>query len=500
MIAPAGASAPVTSPRGRRVGVIDIGSNSVRLVVFDGLLRQPLPIFNEKVQCGLGRSLSATGRLDEAGSARALAILERFARLVEAMNLGRLGVLATAAVREADDGADFVARVEKSAGLRVEVLSGAEEARLSALGVASATPGLEGMMGDLGGGSLELVAFEAGEPGAQATLPLGQLRLLELAGAERLAPAIDEALAGVPWLDRMRGRALYVVGGGWRSLARIHMDWADYPLPVVHGYSLTEAQAVELAGKVAGLDRAAIDDLDGVSSSRLEALPVAALTLGRLLEAARPGRVVFSAHGLREGWLYDQLDAATRARDPLIDACRELAAREGRFTEHGEELAAWTTPLFPDESAARRRLRLAACLLSDLAWRAHSDHRPDEALNSVLWAPFVAIEHPERAFVALAVRARYTSRAKGPAARVAGLLTAEAAERARVLGLALRLGHTITAGVPGILGHFSLRLTGEEVVLQAGRKDQALLGEAVRGRLDHLARALDRTAATEDVD
>jgi exopolyphosphatase/guanosine-5'-triphosphate,3'-diphosphate pyrophosphatase len=500
MVDPASDLAPGPVPRGRRAGVIDIGSNSVRLVVFDGLLRQPLPIFNEKVQCGLGRAIDITGRLDEAGAEKALAALARFARLVAVMDIGHLGVLATAAVREAVDGPDFVARVAATSGLDVEVLSGADEARLAALGVISAMPTADGVMGDLGGGSLELVALEAGTAGPHATLPLGQLRLQEIASrdAGSLDSMIDDALATVPWLEKMRGRKLYAVGGGWRSLARVDMTRTDYPLRVVDGYALSRKRAAELTEAVVKLGAGTLGKLERVSQSRLEVLPVAARTLSRLLVLTAPDRVVFSAHGLREGWLYDQLDAVTRERDPLIAACRELASREGRFSEHGEELAAWTAPLFRDESAERRRLRLAACLLSDLAWRAHPDHRPGEALHHVLWAPFVGIEHPERAFLAVAVRARYTSRAKGSRAEPAAkLLSAEAAKRARMLGLALRLGHTITGGVPGVLGRFSLRLDRRRLILQVGRRDQALMGEAVRGRLDHLAKALDRGPVVE---
>ena len=484
--------------RARRVGVIDVGSNSVRLVVFDGLHRRPIPVFNERVMCGLGRGLKATGRLDKEGVAGALAALGRFARLSQAMELASLDVLATAAVREAEDGPDFVAQVRQHCGLEVRVLSGKEEARLAALGVISATPEADGAMGDLGGGSLELVALDLGGLGAQATLPLGLLRLQELAGEDpsRLRGVIDESLAAARWLRETRGRPLYAVGGGWRALARADMARTGYPLHIIHGYALSPERAAELAKSVAGMDRRVLERLPGVPRRRFDLLPLAALVLARLLKVARPGRVVFSAHGLREGWLYARLPDEARRQDPLLEACRELASREGRFSEHGEELAAWTAPLLPDEGREGARLRLAACLLSELAWRAHPDHRADEALLTILWAPFVAVDHPQRAFLALAVHARYTGGGESAAvAQTAKLIDAEGAERARLLGLALRLGHTITGGAPGVLGKFSLHLPEGELVLALSRRDQALMGEAVERRLDALAHALGRVPA-----
>ena len=500
MASEATARAPHARERGGRLGVIDIGSNSVRLVVFDGLQRQPIPVFNERVMCGLGRELGSSGRLDEAGAALALATVCRFARLSEVMALGRLEVVATAAVREAADGADFVAELERRSNLKVRVLSGAEEARLSALGVISSAPGADGAMGDLGGGSLELVALEGGEPGPQATLPLGQLRLREIAaaGPERLSQAIDEQLASTPWLAAVEGCTLYAVGGGWRALARADMALTGHPLRVIHGYRLSRRRALELARTVAGLDRRSLARLPGVPRKRLDDLPYAALVLSRLLAAARPREVMISGHGLREGWLYDQLDAEARRRDPLIEGCRDLAAREGRFAEHGDELFRWTAPLFPDEAADHGRLRLAACLLSEVAWRGHPDRRADEALLTVLWAPFVAIDHPSRAFVALAVHARYGGDGDSDAAGAAARLTEpEAVRRADLLGRALRLGHTITGGAPGLLDDISLRLDERGLVLTLASRNQVLMGEAVRRRLDALAAALGRAASVE---
>ena len=176
LIAPASGGDPAER---RRVGVIDIGSNSIRIVVFSGATRAPLPIFNEKVMCGMGRRLHSTGKLDPDGVDLALGNLPRFAAAAEALGVDRLRVVATAAIRDALDGAQFIARVRETAGLKIEIISGETEARLSALGLVSSLPEADGVIGDLGGGSLELVRLDKGALGPQATLKLGPLRLNE---------------------------------------------------------------------------------------------------------------------------------------------------------------------------------------------------------------------------------------------------------------------------------------------------------------------------------
>ncbi len=497
------ALAPAPAPAEQRVAVIDVGSNSVRLVVFDRLERQPFPVFNEKTACGLGRGFDKNGRLDAASRDKAVAVLERFARLVQAMQVSRVRVLATAAVRDAVDGAAFVAKVKARTGFVVEILSGAEEARLAAQGVLCGTPGADGVMGDIGGGSLELVALDGGRIGSYATLPLGLLRLstAKFRTARQLSEHIDEQLAGVGWLDELRGRTLYAVGGGWRSLARAHIHDSGYPLRVIHGYELSHARAEKLVRTIAGGDVESLKRTPRLSRGRAELAPFAAQVMWRLLLRAEPARVSFSAYGLREGWLFDQLPAAVQAEDPLLAACRRLATEEGRFPVHGDELVRWTSRLFPGESPARERLRLAACLLSDIAWRMHPETRHEEALLRVLWAPMVGIDHKERVFVALAIYSRYTSqRRSGLAERVAKLINADAARRARILGLALRLGHTITGGASGLLDSLALEPREGALCLIHDQSDALLIGEAVRARFSALARAMDMTAHVETRD
>ncbi len=477
---------------GERYGVIDIGSNSIRLVVFEGLRRVPLPLFNERILCGLGRNLHDTGRLDPEGIDQALVNLDRFGVLLRAMGVARFDAIATAAVRDAEDGAEFVAEVERRCGFRVRVLSGAEEAEMAALGVLSGSPEADGVMGDLGGGSLELVHLVDGEIAEQATLPLGPLNLFAASGGRRklARKVVDEALAELPWLGKMRGRAFYAVGGNWRALAHAHMAHSGYPLNIIHHYRLRCGDLTKIAGLVARQSRESLTGIRGVSSRRLDLLPLAALVMDRVLSAAEPRDVVFSAHGLREGLAYERLGERHRRKDPLLSAVRDISARIARFPEHGPELFEWTQNLFDEETAPERRLRHAACLLSDVGWRAHPDYRAAQAGAEVLHARALHVSHQERVFLALAVFGRYTSRGThGELRTVERLLDEQTAGRARIIGSAVRLGETLCGGVPGVLERFSLKSAPRrsELRLNCRRRDRNMLGEVVLRRFEALA-------------
>ncbi len=485
---------PAAPAQPARHGVIDIGSNSIRLVVFDGSGRVPLPLFNEKILCGIGRGVQRTGRLHAEGAALALDNLERFAALLDSMDVGQVDAVATAAVRDAADGADFVREGARRTGLSIRVLSGEREAALAAAGVLSGMPDADGLMGDLGGGSLELVRLADGAAAEHATLPLGPLNLGGATKREftRARKAVDAALAEVPWLRNCAGSDLYAVGGNWRALARIHMARTEYPLRVIHYYRVRRRALMELAGFVTRQSRESLAELRGAPRRRLDLLPMAALVIQRLLRAATPRDVVFSAQGLREGLAHEHLPAACRAQDPLLAACQDLAARNARFPQWGDELAVWTQALFPGEAAGDARLRRAACLLSDIGWRAHPDYRAEQASAGVLYAPALHARHEERCFLARAVFARYNGREGGEAEAVPQLLRAAAARRAHIIGLAARLGDTVSSGVPGLVGRFPLVLSRRKLVLRHQPEDRAMIGEAVMRRLEMLAAAMGR--------
>ena len=488
-------------PDAPRCAVVDLGSNSVRLVVFEGRSRNPIAIFNEKAVLRLGRGLQSSGRLNEQGVEQALRVLHRYRAIARAMGADPLEVLATAAVRDAENGADFVAALQaRMPGVPIRILSGEAEAELSAAGVLCGIPHADGVLADIGGGSLELVRLEAGRRGAAATLRLGVIRLAERANADPArARAIAEAdLAAVPWLAEGAGRDLYAVGGAFRALARIHMAQTGYPLAMVHHYTIRREEARDLAGLVVGASRRALERLPGIPRRRIEDLPFAAVVLRRVLRASGASRVVFSANGLREGWFLSRMPESIRAEDPLLAAGRDYARRLGRDPALPPALFAWTEPLFGDEAAQNRRLREAACWMSDIGSHDHPEYRAEQAFFRILRQPGIGLDHHARAFLALAVARRYEAEPDAHFLAPARLLLDVAsASRAEVLGVALRLAYTLSAGTPDLLAGTALRLGGGRLVLRLAESSGVFAGESVLRRLDNLAEAMGLEAATE---
>lgn len=474
-----------------RVGIIDIGSNSIRLVVYERISRSPLPVFNEKVLCGLARELDATGRLHPAGRAMALDNLERFVALADRMAVVGLDLLATAAVRDAADGAEFVAEIERRCGRAVRIISGEEEARLSGLGVLCAMPDAQGVMGDLGGGSLELVAMADGGLAESTTLPVGPLRLIS-GGRADPRREIERAVEGVGWLRAYAGRRFFPVGGAWRAFARLHMEQTGYPLHIIHHYEIPGEQARELAHVVAAQSPKSLEKMPGVSKRRLETLPLAALALERLLAALKPKSVVFSAFGLREGYYFSRLPESERARHPLIAFAEDEGKAWRRFDLRPQEIHDWLTPAFAGESEEQRILRLAACHLSDIAWTDHPDYRAQQAYERTLHLPAPGMGHRERAVLALAMHWRYKSDPKPAAVAAAHALTDQRLRAyARQLGASLRLAYNLSGGAPGLLPRIALERREKTLRLAVPRALANQLGDVVERRLAGAAEAFD---------
>ena len=343
-----------------RLGVIDIGSNTVRLVVYDPPTRLPFPVFNEKADCMLGRGLAASGRLSPDGIVEAMRALSRFTRLAVAMEVDRLEAVATAAVRDASDGAEFVAEIDRRFGLKVQVIDGTAESRFAALGVLSGTPEADGMLGDLGGGSLDLVGMDTGIFGQTASLPLGHLRVAEMGTAVAAAERVREQLMEQLWIGTLAGRTFYAVGGSWRTVARVILERTGWPLHVIDGFSVPTDEALRQIEWIMKSSARTLRRIRGVSGRRIETLPHAAAVMHELLLLGRPNRVVFSAFGMREGKMLSMLPDTIRVQDPLIAGCTRHAERAGRFSLHGEEILAWMAPVFVDADPAEDRLRLAA--------------------------------------------------------------------------------------------------------------------------------------------
>jgi exopolyphosphatase/guanosine-5'-triphosphate,3'-diphosphate pyrophosphatase len=457
----------------------------VRLVVYAGPERIPSPIFNEKVLAGLGAGLERTGRLSEDGRLRALAALGRFKLLLEHMKVRRTQVVATAAVRDATNGPEFVRDIERM-GLRCEVLTAEQEARLAGKGVLSGIPNAGGIVGDLGGGSLELVDVADGKAGAGISLPLGVLRIDPGASGEREArKLLKPALKQSTLKDQARDRPFYMVGGSWRALARIDMLATDFPLPITHQYRMKPGRAKELRKLVRTLGPKFSEAAD---PSRLAALPAAAMILELLVEELDPSRLVVSTFGIREGLLYSRLKPAVQRIDPLIAEARDAGGGEHRFGQHGDLLDGWIAPVFED-TPAMRRLRLASCLLADVAWQANPGFRADRGIEMALHGNWVSISPGGRVVIAQALAANF-GRDRLPDDRLGQLCKDGQLSRARVWGAAMRLGQRLSGGVGSVLKRTRLSAENGTVRLAVRRGEEALVGDQVERRLVDLAELL----------
>lgn len=481
------------------VAVIDIGSNSIRLVVYEGLSRAPAPLFQEKAMCGLGRFLNSTRRLNEETIPFALASLARFAKLAAICGVKDrdLHPFATAAVRWAEDGEEFLARAEEACGVPIRVLGNAEEAQLAATGIKAGFLNPSGIVGDLGGGSLELIRLRGNSFEEMLSLPLGGLALMDRTGGEKAKaiPIIADALAPLSWLSTAREEPFYAVGGTWRTLAKLHMEQTGYPLTAVHGYALDTRKALQVSARYGNSSPAALRRMAGMATGRDETLPYGALLLNAIVRQMQPSEVVFSAFGVREGIIYRLLSEADREKDPLIAGCEDIAQLRARSKAHAKELIRWTDALFespgPAETPEERRLRHAACLLSDMAWRGHPDYRGEQSAVLVAQSAIVGVDHPGRAFLSLCVYHRYERRLRGELLpKLSELLPRQERERALILGQAVRLAHTLSAGMQGVLPQTELEYQDGKLILRISHRLQALDGEPLRRRLRIVAREL----------
>ncbi len=503
-------------------GVIDIGSNSVRLVIYDGISRSPDQIFNERIFCALGAKLKETGVLNPQGIDNALKALGRFGVIAQQFQVRTLDVVATAAVRDATpesrDG--FVARVEALLGAPVQVLSGQQEALCAAEGVIYGMPRVSGLVGDLGGGSLELARVIDGQIHETVSLPLGVLWLpgQTFDDMDAIHNHVTDDLKCLDWLGSMAGLPVLAVGGNWRNFARAHMHYTKAPLRMLHAYTISrEDMDTFLALLLAG-DGDAHKATGKLKKRRQKFLAQAAASLNAVVAAAGASHVTISGHGLREGLLFRRMDEEQRALDPLFESAHRLALRLGRMPPKAAELDAWLAPLFDGDRAPAlrtgtmtpgsdasgcqgsvgmdherlRRLRHGAAILSDVGWQFHQDQRGRDTGRLLMLSPFPGIDHPERAFLALTMWHRYTTSEpiESPTANVLTLLDGTCAAQAKVLGIGLRLAYDLTGGALDLLSCSRLEIEEDTLVLNLRPPCAALPNENVEIRMDALATAL----------
>lgn len=479
-----------------RVGVIDIGSNSVRLVVFDGAARSPAYYFNEKILCGLGAGFSETGRLNAEGRVRALNALKRFATLTRAMDVKPLLTVATAAVRDAEDGSEFRADVLAQTGLEIRILDGEEEARLSAQGVLLGWPGAEGLICDIGGSSMELAELLGdGVVGTRRTSDLGPLKLMGIKGGKKaIRKHIKEKVAALVAEFPTRPKRLFLVGGSWRAIARVDMVRRAYPLRVLHEYRMTPKAIMNTIKHIAETDPDALRAETGTSAERMRLVPLASLVLKELVRQVQPKEVAISSYGIREGLLYDQMSPTLRHRDPLIEAARHAEASSARKPGYGRALYRFVEPLFPGARIEKKRLIRAACLLHDVSWRAHPDYRAEVCFDNATRANLGGLTHGERIYLGLALLHRYKSNRDGTGfnADLLQLLPEARVQEAENLGRAMRFGAMFATANPVDHGRLKLRpQRGELILTLTSDEGRYLFGEVAEARFNALASAMD---------
>ena len=481
---------------GEPVAIVDIGSNSVRLVSYEALTRSPTPTFNEKVLCGLGKGVATTGFLTEDSVAKALAALQRFKVLCRTMQIKDVRALATAAVRDAANGPQFLELAERAIDCRIDLLAGQREAELSALGVLSSIHEPDGVVGDLGGGSLELIDVHRGKTGRGMTFPLGGLSLMDSSerSPKKAARIARELLAKAKLLDALSGRTFYAVGGTWRALARLHMRQRQYPLQMMHNYVIPSRDALEFAKLVERIEADALLSIESVSAARRPLLAYGAAVLEEIIRKSNPKEIVISTLGVREGLLYESLSPAERDLDPLIVASQEFNLLRSRAPGHGEELFAWTGQLLKsshlDETVEEARLRHAACLLSDVGWRAHPDYRGEQSLNLIANAAFIGVDHPGRAYLALAASYRHIAGDQEVGPHLRSLVSPRLLDRARILGAAMRVAYIISAAMPGVLPRAPMLCQRGKVLLTLPLELAPLNSDRLQSRMKQFARLI----------
>lgn len=494
----------VASQKNERLAIIDIGSNSVRLVVYKGLTRTPAPLYNEKVMAGLGRGLQKGGLLDPEAVETAIQALQRFHILAQAIGVGSLRAVATAAVRDAADGPEFIRRVRDEIGIAVEVIDSDTEGLTSALGVISGVPGASGIMGDLGGGSLELVQIADGRAGERISLPLGALRLADLCSQspDTLETVIEAELDRAPWSAFPSGQPFYAVGGSWRALGQLHRHLMGWSLPVLHQYQMASDAPQQLIEYLTKQTAGDLKKVPAISKARIPQLPGTALLLKKLVERAKAPAIVISAFGLREGLLYSALSPDIAREDPLIASAHEIARRTGRFDSgdavaNGEALLKFTDAIFPGEEATLRRIRHASCLLADSVWRAHPDMRAERGLDTALHGNWIGIDATGRAMLATTLWAvnNGSPRLGPPAKKLDKLASAKVREHAWVWGQAIRFGRRFSGGVKSPLAAVQVERTETELRFALPASYAALYSEVIARRHQTLARHLGLEAS-----
>ena len=475
-----------------RFGVIDIGSNSVRLVVFDGAARSPAYFFNEKVLCGLGGNLGPNGELNIDNKKRALSAIKRFVLLANSMS-ANLSAVATAAIRNAPNGKEFCYEIYVKTGLEVSVATGEEEATLSAKGVLLGWPDVDGLVCDLGGASMELAEISNGNVGLTKSLQIGPLNLDRVhADAIGKRDYVKSKLIELRKKFKKTYKTIYLVGGSWRAIARLHMDLSNYPLKVLHEYQINAEDILSTIKWINKRSLKEIRTMTTISNVRLDLLPTSGIILQEVVEIFNPKKIALSSYGIREGLLYQSMGKKLRSLDPLLEASKHMEMSAARNPGFGLVLYNFIIPIFNDQDLKTKRLIKAACLLHDVTWRAHPDYRAEVCFDNATRANLGGLDHSGRIFLALALLYRYkSSKRKEYFKNVLSILTEKEQILAKILGKAMRFGAMLSGSIDNNMGELSFLKKEKTLQINISKNNKDLFGEVVNLRFTSLAESLE---------
>ncbi len=466
--------------------IIDIGSNTVRLVIYAGPARAPAVILNEKVSAKLGSGVAETGHLPKNGVQTAMSAMRRYKCLLESSGLSEVEVVATAAVRDAEDGQQFLDQI-RAIGFFPRLLSGEEEAVTSAMGILAAFPGASGVVADLGGGSLELVDIDGQNCSHGVSLPFGTLRLpaLRQTGPEQFNRTVTKAFRRAEW-DAEPGTTLYLVGGSLRAFARHVMAGQDWPISDPHGFTMDASEAARLAEVLAAKPADQMQKAAGLSGSRLASLPDAAALLSILIASIKPAKIVFSSWGLREGLLYQSLDKASRSIDPFEAGLGGVVRQFNLDPGLSQQIADWSAPATISKRRIDREcVRIGAITLALASARLEPNLRVAHSVDWALGKRFVGVSPKERIMLGAAMLANAGKLAVPDSWRT--IAAADDLREAQAWGLATRLSRRFCGNFPIALGHSALLVEDATLILRVDAPCAALINDSVKRRLKQLA-------------
>jgi exopolyphosphatase/guanosine-5'-triphosphate,3'-diphosphate pyrophosphatase len=473
--------------------IIDLGSNSIRMLIYDDFKLNPIPLFNEKAVCKLGKNLDKSKKLNADGCVSALKVLNRFKEILEVSEVRNLQIVATAALREADDAKSFLDKVEEIFNTEPRVLTGEEEAETAANGVILGFGNIDGVVADLGGGSLELTRVSNNIIHEKISLPLGVLRLMNnpIIKKKNLPKYIRNMLKDYKWLIEKKLKNLYVVGGTWRALLKNHIYQDDYPLHVLHQYRLNRYSAVKYLNKISNLNKSSLKSLEPITKSRTQFLPYSSIILNELIEIVDPKYIICSISGLREGHMDFIYNKDKTKIDILNSHIDTIVFQKGDFGKSYLKYFNFIKPAFDGNEIFNDKLLNLSCILSKMDWGLGAFQKAGLVFNEVLNTPILQLSHQERVMIALASFWRHCSLKYNPNYKYLGLLTNNQIINSKRVGAALRLSESLTSLSSLLLDEFKIYKRRQTLYLKIPRVHMDIVSKQVTKKFKALAKIME---------